>query len=331
MRFLIAGSLPFLGAALGDALLSRGHSVLVVDGKGGRAHAPARAWLHSRHRGEIVVMEEGVPSLAAMESMLNGVDALVRIGDPRDVATDLELSLAWADACARGGRSIPMLRILALGADDGLDGEFVVLRNGRATSRDLPLGIPEERTLAALGETDLALRLLAISLDRKIVLLRLAEPLMQGRFEFDARDIMSHCILQFVHGVPEAGAPLHHPHSVAGVVDGPTVAIALEQAALRAGSLAGAVLHVGGGPQSVIRVDAVVDLLQTVRAGDVRPAAAPWDEASPLSAQVLDDAMSRREMRGFVNTSAGHAVLRFYQFAQRHRPAGIRPPAVAFS
>lgn len=313
MRFLVAGALPHLGAALAGALDFRHHAVTAADVRGGAAHGHARAYLRERHPSIAIKTIVNIHDGRALGALLEGVDAILSVGDV--YKSDLEFSLALADAASNERRMLPILRILAIAPDRGLEGERIVLRNGAARPRDLARGVPEERTAASLDGADLALRTLTFTRDQRIVFLRFAHLLAAGRFQFHESEFLHHYILQFSGIVDGAPRELEHPSSNGNVVDGEAAAIACERAFAEADRLSGSILHIGGGDDSILSIESLSEILQLLHGTRERR---EMETSRLLKSHLLDDAATRREVPGLVRTSARHAVRRFYQFALTH-------------
>lgn len=323
MRLLVAGSAARLGVALATALHDRGHVVHVADRfHDAESRLAAEIW-NRWHPDSSAFALEG-PPLAELRPVVARQDALVIVGDPEDSGFDVDLTLAIADAAVALPRALPIVRLTALAADAGVEREAVRVVRGRAELRDFPDGIPIERTASALDEADRALRLVATMRDHACVLLRASECLAPGRIRFAAGELANAAALARALDLPSNPTA---PETTLDLLDGATLATAVERAAQRAALLSGSILHVtgGGGARLAMRdVEHHLDLLHSPEPPLGAPEGAFADRAmlgapEPAArAHLLDDAASRDALGLAEVTWAPRALERFHRFAASH-------------
>jgi hypothetical protein len=240
-------------------------------------------------------------------------DAVVLVGNPRDESLDLDVSLAIADALASMARAIPMVRLTAVAGDAGTESEPIAVVRGRAMLRDLPEGIPIERTADALGEADRAIRLAATMRDQHCVLLRSAECVAPGRLEVLPDELASSAIHDSICGVASA----HAPESATDLIDAASLASALERIVAKERRLGGSILHITGGPACRLSVREIQQQ-QNASAREPSPERThSWESPRPR-AHLLDDASSRRELAFSELAWAPRVLDRFRHFAMKH-------------
>lgn len=328
MHVLVAGAAARLGVALGSALVHRGHSVTVADRFEDLDARRAAAWFEEEGGGGTCLRLAGTSLERTLRCGLTRAHAVVLVGDPRDAAFDLELTIAAADAAVSLSRAIPLLRLTALEGTAGAASTPIVVHRGRARLRDLPLGIPVERTAAVLPEPDVALRLMAAMRDQRSVVLRAAECLARGRFQFETWDTAS---LAMLSTLAESGTSEMAAETTVDLLDGRLLSAAVERCVHRADSLDGRILHLTGGPGCRLelrRILAHQSLL--VEPSPAVPFEAGAVAPAPPKALLLDDGPSRREL-GFSDlTWAPRAIAEFHRFAaQRIRELSFPTPRFA--
>jgi len=314
MAFLIAGSAARGGAALASGLARRGRDVVLASRRHLQAEADSAEWLGARVRVPECVLGDR-PTASSLRDVVARASAVVIVGDAADRAFDLELTLALSDAAAAAPRRPPILRVAALPPGAGADAEAVVVRDGRARLRDFPEGLPEERSVAALEDSDRALLESAATRELRAAVLRSAELVAPGRFAFGPDDVVCRAVLASTHGA-DPGTALDGASCV-DLVDGWSLAKAVESAVERIEALAGEVLHVAGGRNARVTMAEVDDVAERYA-----------ERAGPARAWCLDDSRTRVITGAQPTTYARVAITRLRRFATAHRErlAASLPP-----
>lgn len=308
MRLLLTGGLSRAGIALALSWSRRGHVVTVAE-RAERLDAGAVRTLWRRRP----LLELGSAPAEALRKAAAHADALVLIGDSQESAWDVDLTLAALDAAGTGLHPMPIIRLADLPARAGAEDESTHVRQGLASYRDLPHGIPEERTLQALDEADRAFRIATTIRDAPAVLLRSAEILDPSLLEGGIHGVAQRWIYDLADD-PQSSSALHGDTTF-DLVSAELVCEAIEHAAHRAARLRGRCYHICGGTRARASAQNLAETLAGALVGDRPPA--PRFLGSVPAAHVLDDARSRAALEIHSTLDAPSLVERVFRSLRR--------------